>query len=74
MPTIRTFKAVVVASAIALGGGLAGTADAAMPASAVHGLSTAAGPAVTQAHWEYRGHHRFWVPDHRREWRHYDRR
>ncbi len=57
--------------------GLVGTATAA-PLARVEDVSrtqiSSHEAFVQPVHWERRGHHRVWVPDHRRRMRGYDRR
>ncbi len=69
MTSARSVRAIVFAAAATLAVGVAGTAHAAVTAPLL-GHAPAARATVTQVHWEWRHHHRYWVPDRRR----YDRR
>ncbi len=66
MRIVATIRTITVAAA-----GLAAFAMA-IPAQAatmapIHVAPDVTRPAMTDVHWEYRHHHRYWVPDRRRD-------
>ena len=64
-----TTLAATFAIAVAVLTGLGGTAQAAIAIPFARGLTSA--PSVTPVYWVWRHHHRYWVPDRRRDYRRY---
>ncbi len=63
MPIVRLTSTALLLAILAIGG--AGAANAAISTRLADG-TTATSSDVTPIHWEYRHHHRYWVPDRRR--------
>ena len=66
---LKTITATIFAAA--LSAGAAGLASAAPSTRADAGSHVAAPALLQNVHWEWRHHHRVWVPDHHRHYHRY---
>ncbi len=74
MASDRPIKSLIFGAAALIAVASGGAAHAAVSTPVLAHASVGAAASVTQVHWEWRHHHRYWVPDRRRDDHRDDRR